>query len=81
MSTADTTTEAFANAVPGSADALRGYAPIPRPALARALNEQGYYAGRVERQLYWVTDGTYQSALLTTLDGDARDGHAPRRQP
>jgi hypothetical protein len=22
-----------------------------------ALNDQGYYVGRVERNLYWVTDG------------------------
>jgi glyoxylase-like metal-dependent hydrolase (beta-lactamase superfamily II) len=34
-----------------------------------ALNEQGYYVGRVEQNLYWVTDGTYQSAFLTTSDG------------
>ncbi len=52
MSTADTTTGALANARPGSADALREYAPIPRPAPGRSLNEQGYYAGRVERHLY-----------------------------
>jgi hypothetical protein len=81
MSTADTTTEAFATTRPSSADALRGYAPIPRPALGLALNKQAYYAGRVERHLHWVTDGTYQSAHLTTSDGDARDGHAQRRQP
>jgi glyoxylase-like metal-dependent hydrolase (beta-lactamase superfamily II) len=52
----------------GSMD-LPDYAPIPRPALGPALNEQGYYVGRVERNLYWVTDGTYQSAFLTTKDG------------
>ena len=33
------------------------------------MNEQGYYVDRVERNLYWVTDGTYQSAFLTTSDG------------
>ncbi len=81
MSTADTTTEAFANTRPSSADALRDDAPIPRPALGSALNKQGYYAGRVERHLYWVTDGTYQSAFLTTSDGDGRDGHTQRSQP
>jgi glyoxylase-like metal-dependent hydrolase (beta-lactamase superfamily II) len=48
---------------------LPDYAPIPRPAFGPALNEQGYYVGRVERNLYWVTDGTYQSAFLTTPDG------------
>jgi glyoxylase-like metal-dependent hydrolase (beta-lactamase superfamily II) len=45
------------------------YAPIPRSALGPALNDQGYYVGRVERNLYWVTDGVYQSAFLTTPDG------------
>ena len=45
------------------------YAPVPRSALGPALNEQGYYVGRVERNLYWVTDGTYQCAFLTTSDG------------
>ena len=69
MSTADTTTEAFANTRPSSAEALPDYAPVPQSALGPALNEQGYYVGRVERNLYWVTDGTYQSAFLTTSDG------------
>ena len=48
---------------------LPDYAPIPRSALGPALNEQGYYVGRVERNLYWITDGTYQCAFLTTSDG------------
>jgi glyoxylase-like metal-dependent hydrolase (beta-lactamase superfamily II) len=56
MSTTDTT-------------GLPDYAPVPRSALGPALNEQGYYVGRVERNLYWITDGTYQSAFLTTSDG------------
>jgi glyoxylase-like metal-dependent hydrolase (beta-lactamase superfamily II) len=46
-----------------------GYAPIPRSALGPALNDQGYFVGRVERNLYWVTDGVYQSAFLATRDG------------
>ena len=53
---------------PASAD-LPDYAPIPRSALGPALNDQGYYVGRVERNLYWVTDGVYQAAFLTTPDG------------
>jgi glyoxylase-like metal-dependent hydrolase (beta-lactamase superfamily II) len=57
-----------ASGAPGAAD-LPGYAPIPRSALGPALNDQGYYVGRVERNLYWVTDGVYQSAFLTTRDG------------
>jgi glyoxylase-like metal-dependent hydrolase (beta-lactamase superfamily II) len=69
MSTPDTTTEAFADTRPKRAKDLPDYAPIPRPACGPALNDQGYYVGRVERNLYWVTDGTYQSAFLTTSDG------------
>src|SRR3989449_2162249 len=56
MSTTDTT-------------GLPDYAPVPQSALGPALNEQGYYVGRVERNLYWMTDGTYQCAFLTTSDG------------
>src|ERR1700674_223735 len=48
---------------------LSDYAPVPQTALGPALNQQGYYVGRVERNLYWVTDGTYQAAFLTTSDG------------
>ena len=54
---------------PGSAADLPEYAPIPRSALGPALNDQRYYVGRVERNLYWVTNGVYQSAFLTTRDG------------
>jgi glyoxylase-like metal-dependent hydrolase (beta-lactamase superfamily II) len=54
---------------PSSAPALPDYAPVPRSALGPALNDQGYYVGRVQRNLYWVTDGTYQAAFLTTPDG------------
>ena len=52
-----------------SAADLPDYAPIPRSALGPALNDQGYFVGRVERNLYWVTDGVYQSAFMTTRDG------------
>jgi glyoxylase-like metal-dependent hydrolase (beta-lactamase superfamily II) len=65
MSTSEATTRSSS----GSADSLPDYAPIPRSALGPALNDQGYYVGRVERNLYWVTDGTYQSAFLTTSNG------------
>ena len=56
-------------AEPASADTLPDYAPIPPSALGPALNAQGYFVGRVEKNLYWVTDGTYQAAFLTTKDG------------
>ena len=54
---------------PASADTLPDYAPIPPSALGPAVNAQGYFVGRVERNLYWVTDSTYQAAFLTTRDG------------
>src|SRR3954468_2277347 len=69
MSAADDITQALVSTSPSSAEDLPGYAPVPRAALGPALNEQGYYVGRVEQNLYWVTDGTYQSAFLTTSDG------------
>src|SRR6266536_1653867 len=65
QSTPDDEGEMMAAAVP----TLPDYAPVPRSALGPALNEQGYYVGRVERNLYWITDGTYQCAFLTTSDG------------
>src|SRR5207244_1769311 len=57
-----------ASGASGAAD-LPDYAPIPRSALGPALNEQGYHVGRVERNLFWVTDGVYQAAFLATSDG------------
>jgi glyoxylase-like metal-dependent hydrolase (beta-lactamase superfamily II) len=45
------------------------FAPVPQASLGPARNEHGYYVGRVERNLFWVTDGTYQSAFLATRDG------------
>src|SRR5690349_20242350 len=56
-------------ASPASADTLPDYAPIPKSALGPAVNAQGYFVGRVEKNLYWVTDATYQAAFLTTRDG------------
>ena len=50
-------------------DTLPDYAPIPPSALGPAVNAQGYFVGRVKRNLYWVTDSTYQAAFLTTRDG------------
>ena len=49
--------------------ALPDYAPIPSVGLGPDLNEQGYYVGRVERNLFYVTDGTYQAAILLTDEG------------
>src|SRR3977135_917689 len=85
MSSADTTTEAFADTRPSSAEHLPDYAPVPRAALGPALNEQGDYVGRVERNLYWVTDGTHTSPFLTNsagvvlLDAPPTIGHSIQR--
>jgi len=49
--------------------ALPEYAPVPRSSIGPAVNENGYHVGRVERNLYWITDGDYNSAFLTTRDG------------
>jgi len=51
------------------ASPLPDYAPVPRASLGPAVNGQDYYVGRVERNLYWVTDGDYHSAFLTTSGG------------
>jgi glyoxylase-like metal-dependent hydrolase (beta-lactamase superfamily II) len=48
---------------------LPDYVPIPPSSLGPPLNPEGYYVGRVERNLFWVTDGTYQSAFLATEEG------------
>jgi hypothetical protein len=69
MSTPETTTAASPDSGTRGADALPDYAPVPQTSLGPALNDHGYHVGRVERNLYWVTDGTYQAAFLTTPDG------------
>src|ERR1700734_1076532 len=56
-------------AAPASASTWPSYAPVPKSALGPAVNAQGFYVGQVEKNLYWVTDGTYQAAFLTTSDG------------
>jgi glyoxylase-like metal-dependent hydrolase (beta-lactamase superfamily II) len=52
-----------------SADTLPDFAPVPPSSLGPALNDQGYFVGRVEKNLYWVTDSTYQAAFLATKAG------------
>ena len=57
------------NAPTPTAPELPDYAPIPDSALGPVLSEQGYFVGRVERNLFWVTDATYIAAFLTTAEG------------
>src|SRR5580704_15918572 len=46
-----------------------GYTPVPPSALGPALNADGYFAGQINGNLYWVTDSFYQAMFLTTRDG------------
>jgi glyoxylase-like metal-dependent hydrolase (beta-lactamase superfamily II) len=58
--------------LPGNAaasDALPDYAPVPGSAFGPAMNESGYYVGRIGGNLYWVTDGFYQAMFLSTSEG------------
>jgi glyoxylase-like metal-dependent hydrolase (beta-lactamase superfamily II) len=65
----ETTAEESADPRLSIANTLPVGAPIPGSALGPPLNDHGYYVGQVEGNLYWVTDGTYQCAFLTTSDG------------
>lgn len=48
---------------------LPNYAPIPAEAFGPAPNADGYFVGRIDSNLYWVTDGFYQAMFLTTRTG------------
>ena len=45
------------------------YAPIPPGSFGPALNADGYYVGQIHDNLYWVTDGFYQSMFLCGTRG------------
>jgi len=67
------------------ASPARGHPPTPCPITrrsrgprwARPSTRRATSSGRVEKNLYWVTDSAYQAAFLTTRDG----GRAVRRAP
>jgi glyoxylase-like metal-dependent hydrolase (beta-lactamase superfamily II) len=48
---------------------LPDYAPVPAASLGPTLNADGYYVGRIQGNLYWVTDSFYQAMFLTTREG------------
>ena len=50
-------------------EALPDYSPVPPGAFGPAVNEAGYFTGRIGGNLYWVTDGFYQAMFLTTTEG------------
>ncbi|MFC5204758.1 MBL fold metallo-hydrolase [Streptomyces kaempferi] len=58
-------------AVPAHADdsGLPDFAPVPAGSVGPTPNADGYYVGRIEGNLYWVTDSYYQSMFLTTTRG------------
>jgi len=52
-----------------SAGDLPSFAPVPPSAFGPALNADGYFVGPIQDNLYWVTDGFYQSMFLATAHG------------
>ena len=48
---------------------LPSFAPVPPSSFGPALNADGYFVGPIRDNLYWVTDGFYQSMLLATAHG------------
>jgi glyoxylase-like metal-dependent hydrolase (beta-lactamase superfamily II) len=48
---------------------LPDYAPIPAEAFGPQVNAQGYFVGRIDDNLFWVTDSFYQAMFLTTRTG------------
>ncbi|GAA1993212.1 MBL fold metallo-hydrolase [Catenulispora subtropica] len=60
--------------LPGTAQAaepteLPDFAPVPAGATGPALNAEGYFVGRINGNLYWVTDSYYQAMFLSTREG------------
>src|SRR6516164_8115336 len=56
-------------AAPPDSGSLPDYAPIPAEAFGPKLNTDGYFVGKIDGDLYWVTDSVYQAMFLTTRDG------------
>jgi glyoxylase-like metal-dependent hydrolase (beta-lactamase superfamily II) len=56
------TTRAYAAGLPT-------FAPVPATSFGPALNADGYFVGRIHDNLYWVTDGFYQSMFLAGTRG------------
>ena len=45
------------------------FAPVPTRALVPPVNADGYFAGQIKGDLYWVTDSFYTAMFLTTREG------------
>jgi glyoxylase-like metal-dependent hydrolase (beta-lactamase superfamily II) len=50
-------------------DGRPSYAPVPPTSFGPALNADGYFVGQIHDNLYWVTDGFYQSMFLAGARG------------
>lgn len=48
---------------------LPTFAPVPPGAFGPMPNSDGYHVGQIHDNLYWVTDGFYQSMFLAGDDG------------
>lgn len=71
MATAPTAAALLGQSIFSGADAatLPSYAPVPPGSFGPAPNAQGYFVGRIQDNLYWVTDGFYQSMFLAGARG------------
>ncbi|WP_188302015.1 MBL fold metallo-hydrolase [Streptomyces sp. CBMA123] len=58
-----------AAAAQGTGTDLPDFAPVPLAAKGPAINDAGYYVGRIDGNLHWVTDGYYQAMFLSTREG------------
>jgi glyoxylase-like metal-dependent hydrolase (beta-lactamase superfamily II) len=58
-----------ANADAATQGDLPSFAPVPPSSFGPALNADGYFVGPISDNLYWVTDGFYQSMFLATARG------------
>ncbi|MEU6602219.1 MBL fold metallo-hydrolase [Streptomyces flaveolus] len=50
-------------------DTLPDFAPVPAASAGPVPNADGYYVGRIQGNLYWVTDTYYQAMFLATVEG------------
>ena len=57
------------SAAAATEDGLPSFAPVPPSSFGPALNADGYFVGPIKDNLYWVTDGFYQSMFLVTARG------------
>lgn len=60
--------ETAAKADTASGD-LPSFAPVPPSSFGPEPNADGYFVGPIRDNLYWVTDGFYQSMFLATTRG------------